>query len=73
MKTGEDAMTANAAGRYATALFELAKTSGAADAVEADLSAFRAMLEESPELAEALASPLHPAGRRSRSRSARPA
>ena len=61
MKTGEDAMTANAAGRYATALFELAKASGAADAVEADLSAFRAMLEESPDLAEALASPLHPA------------
>lgn len=61
MKTGQDAMTATAAGRYATALFELAKSSGAADAVEADLSAFRAALETSPELAEALASPLHPA------------
>lgn len=61
MKTGEDAMTANAAGRYATALFELAKTSGAADAVEADLSALRAMLDESPELAEVLASPLYAA------------
>ena len=61
MNTGEDAMTAHAAGRYATALFELAKTSGAADAVEADLSAFRAMLDESPELAEVLASPLHSA------------
>jgi len=59
VNTGEDAMTANAAGRYATALFELAKTSGAADAVEADLSAFRAMLDESPELAEVLASPLY--------------
>lgn len=61
VKTGADAMTANAAGRYATALFELAKTSGAADAVEADLSAFRAMLETSPELAEVLASPLYAA------------
>ena len=61
MNTGEDGMTANAAGRYATALFELAKTSGAADAVEADLSAFRAALAESPELAEALASPLYSA------------
>ncbi|WP_300542529.1 F0F1 ATP synthase subunit delta [Maricaulis sp.] len=61
VKTGEDAMTANAAGRYATALFELAKTSGAADKVEADLSAFSAMLETSPELAEALASPLYAA------------
>lgn len=61
VNTGEDAKTANAAGRYATALFELAKTSGAVDAVEADLSAFRAALGESPELAEALASPLHSA------------
>ena len=60
MNTGEDAKTASAAGRYATALFDLAKTSGAADAVEADLSAFRAALAESSELAEALASPLYP-------------
>ena len=59
MNTGEDANTANAAGRYATALFELAKTSGAAEAVEADLSAFRAALGESSELAEVLASPLY--------------
>lgn len=58
MNTGEDGMTANAAGRYATALFGLAKTSGAVDAVEADLLALRAMLGESGELAEVLASPL---------------
>lgn len=61
MKTGQDANTATAAGRYATALFELAKSEGAASAVEADLSAFRAALEESSELAEVLASPLHAA------------
>ena len=61
MNTGEDAMTANAAARYATAVFELAKTSGAVDAVEADLSAFRAALDESSELAEVLASPLYSA------------
>ena len=61
VNTGADAKTAHAAGRYATALFELAKSSGAADAVEADLSAFRAMLDSSPELAGALASPLHAA------------
>lgn len=61
VNTGEDANTANAAGRYATALFELAKTSGAAEAVEADLSAFRAALGESSELAEVLASPLYSA------------
>ncbi|WP_291845178.1 F0F1 ATP synthase subunit delta [Maricaulis sp.] len=52
-------MTADAAGRYATALFELAKSEGAADAVEADLSAFRAMLDESVELVGVLASPLY--------------
>jgi F-type H+-transporting ATPase subunit delta len=59
VNTGEDGMTANAAGRYATALFGLAKESGAADAVEANLLAYRAMLEASPELADAMASPLH--------------
>jgi len=61
VKTGEDAMTANAAGRYATALFELAKSEGAAGAVEADLSAFQAMLGDSAELSGALASPLYTA------------
>ena len=61
VNTGEDAMTANAAGRYATALFELAKTSDAVSAIEADMSAFSAMLSESSELVEALASPLFPA------------
>lgn len=59
MNTGEDGMTANAAGRYATALFQLAKTSKAVEAVEADLSALRTMLDASPELAEVMASPLH--------------
>ncbi|OLF75543.1 ATP synthase subunit delta [Maricaulis sp. W15] len=54
-------MTANAAGRYATALFELAKSEGVADAVEADLAALRVMLDESAELAEVLTSPLHSA------------
>jgi F-type H+-transporting ATPase subunit delta len=53
-----NAMTANAAGRYATALFELAKTSKAVSAVEADCTAFLAMLDESTELADLLASPL---------------
>ena len=65
VNTGADAMTAHAAGRYATALFELAKSSGAADAVEADLTAFRAMLDSSSELADLLASPLHSADEKS--------
>jgi F-type H+-transporting ATPase subunit delta len=58
VSTGANAMTANAAGRYATALFELAKTSKAVDAVEADCTAFLAMLDESAELAGLLDSPL---------------
>ena len=58
VSTGEDAITANAAGRYAKAVFELAKTSGSLDAVAADLSALRAALETSAELSEVLTSPL---------------
>lgn len=61
MDTGEDVMTANAAGRYAAALFDLAKTADAISAVEADLSAFRTILEDNDELSAILASPLHPA------------
>lgn len=61
MSTGEDAITANAAGRYATAVFELAKTAKSLDAVAADLSALRAALAESAELSEFLDSPLYSA------------
>lgn len=61
MSTGEDAITANAAGRYATAVFELAKTAGSLDAVAADLSALRAALETSDELSDFLTSPLYSA------------
>ena len=61
MSTGEDAITANAAGRYAKAVFELAKTSGSLDAVAADLSALRAALETSDELSDVLTSPLYSA------------
>ena len=60
--TGEDAMTAQAAGRYASALFDLAREAGAADAVEGDLTAFLALLESSEDLDRALASPLFSAG-----------
>ena len=61
MSTGEDAMTADAAGRYATALFDLAKEAGAVEAVEKDLSGLSAALKESADLARALASPLYSA------------
>lgn len=61
MNTGDDAMTADAAGRYAAALFELAKEAGAIEAVEGDLSSLRAMLSQSDDLSKALASPLNSA------------
>lgn len=48
--TASSSLTAGAAGRYATALFELASDAGALDQTEADLKALGAALEESPEL-----------------------
>ncbi len=46
------------AGRYAQALFELAKEDGALMALEADADALGAVLTESPELAAMIASPV---------------
>ncbi len=46
------------AGRYAQALFELAKESGALPALEADTEALAAALTASPELAAVIASPV---------------
>lgn len=46
------------AGRYALALFELAKESGALMALESDADALGAVLTESPELAAMIASPV---------------
>ncbi|MCI4660573.1 MAG: F0F1 ATP synthase subunit delta [Neomegalonema sp.] len=43
------------AGRYATALFELADESGALDAVSADIAALGSALSDQPEIARALA------------------
>jgi len=45
------------AGRYAQALFELAKEAGAMNALEADAAALAAVLTESPELAASKALP----------------
>ena len=52
-------LTSSAAGRYATALFELAKEDNALEAVEADLTALEAALSESPDLGHLIASPIH--------------
>jgi F-type H+-transporting ATPase subunit delta len=50
------------AGRYATALFELALEAGAIDSVLADLQRFDALLDESVDLARLVRSPLFTAG-----------
>lgn len=49
---------ASLGGRYATALFELARDAKSLDAVEASLGNVRAALDESPEFARLVASPL---------------
>ncbi|HEX7777157.1 MAG TPA: F0F1 ATP synthase subunit delta, partial [Parvibaculum sp.] len=46
------------AGRYATALFELAESEGSLDAVAADLASLRQLLDESAELRRLVASPV---------------
>ncbi len=54
------------AGRYATALFELALESNAIDAVTSDLAKFEALITESPDLARLVRSPVFTAEEQSR-------
>jgi F-type H+-transporting ATPase subunit delta len=51
-------MMASVAGRYASALFELAKEEGRLEAVERDVSAFQAMLGASEDLRRLVRSPV---------------
>jgi F-type H+-transporting ATPase subunit delta len=53
-------------GRYATALFELARDEKSVDAVKADLERFTAMLADSPELTRLVRSPVFSADIQSR-------
>ena len=55
---GENPIVSGMAGRYATALFELAREAGALDAVEADLDRFEALIADSPDLARLVRSPV---------------
>ena len=55
---GEDATVSGMAGRYATALFELALDRNALDAVRADLDRFDAMIAESSDLGRLVRSPV---------------
>jgi F-type H+-transporting ATPase subunit delta len=53
----QGSLVSGVAGRYATALFELASEGNAVDAVSADLNAFSAMLAESEDLRRLIESP----------------
>jgi F-type H+-transporting ATPase subunit delta len=52
------AIASGVAGRYALALFELARDSDALDGVAADLDAFKTMLDESADLRRLIRSPV---------------
>lgn len=56
--SSSSASAAGLAGRYATALFDLALEQQVLDAVGADLESFAGMLDDAPDLTRALASPL---------------
>jgi F-type H+-transporting ATPase subunit delta len=54
----EQSIVSGMAGRYAQALFDLAQERGATDQVAADLSAFSALVAESPDLQRFIKSPV---------------
>ena len=66
MVAGESTVVSGMAGRYATALFELALEQKQVDAVKADLDRFGALVEENPELARLVSSPVFTAGEQTR-------
>jgi F-type H+-transporting ATPase subunit delta len=55
---GEGTIVSGMAGRYATALFELARGENAIDGVKADLDRFDALISESPDLLRLVRSPV---------------
>jgi F-type H+-transporting ATPase subunit delta len=54
----EDSSVSGVSGRYATALFELARDQKSIDSVKADLDRFEKMLADSPELVRLVRSPV---------------
>lgn len=56
--TAEGGKLSGVAGRYAQALFDLAREEKALDAVEADIKTFRALLEESEDMRRLVRSPV---------------
>ncbi len=67
---GENPIISGMAGRYATALFDLALENQAVDAVAADLDRFDALIEQSPDLARLVRSPVFAADEQTRALSA---
>jgi F-type H+-transporting ATPase subunit delta len=67
---GEEPIVSGMAGRYATALFELALDGKAVDAVKADLDKFDAMIAESADLLRLVRSPVFGAEEQGRALSA---
>ena len=62
----ENPSVSGVSGRYATALFELARDEKSIDAVKADLDRFEAMLADSTDLKRLVRSPVFSAGEQSR-------
>ena len=62
----EDPSVSGVSGRYATALFELARDEKSVDAVKADLDRFEAMLNESADLKRLVRSPVFSADAQAR-------
>ena len=58
---GEDPLISGMAGRYATALFELALDNKAVDAIKVDLDRFDALIADSPDLNRLVRSPIYDA------------
>ena len=69
---GEGPIVSGMAGRYAIALFELARDEKAVDATAADLDRFEALVTESPDLARLVRSPVFSAGEQARALAAVP-
>ena len=67
---GEDPIISGMAGRYATALFELALENKSIDAIKADLDRFDALIGESPDLNRLVRSPMFDADEQLRALSA---
>jgi F-type H+-transporting ATPase subunit delta len=63
---GEHGIVSGMAGRYATALFELALAENALDAVKADLDRFDALIADSADLARLVRSPVFGAEERTK-------